>query len=362
MFPSHHRKRRTLLPSTTIAAIDIDMTNFVKASYDWPYNGNMTPENTCLLVIDMQADFCAKGGYVNSLLRKDTASIMSKPVEHIRSVLQIMRSKGYPIIHTREGHSQDLSDCPPNKIWRSQKMGMEIGSMGPMGRMLVRGEAGWEIIPELQPLEHETILDKTSKCCFLGTPLDLILRTQHIQNLIVTGITIETSIQTTMRNANDLGYECLLLEDCCASIDSKNQDAVITMMQSLDASMGAVCRSSSLIRTVLQSHPPTEPSPSPSPSPPHPQIQPIPKKKRRTTFLTSQHKLSRIPTFKTFNKCQELVPCKTKYIQLTCTCPKKVRVRTFCVCSPGIIRCNDCFANHILSVNTVEIELAMETA
>jgi biuret amidohydrolase len=214
-----------------------------------PYPFDFTPGRSALLIIDMQRDFLEPGGFGAAL--GNDVSLLRRTIEPMRALLDAARAGGLLVIHTREGHRADLSDLPPTKKARG-RFATGIGDPGPMGRILIRGEPGHDIIPELYPLPGEPVIDKPGKGAFHATDLHAILANRGISQLLVCGVTTEVCVNTTVREANDRGYECLVIEDCCASYLPDLHRAALEMIVAQGGIFGWVGSSGPLIEALLK--------------------------------------------------------------------------------------------------------------
>ncbi len=218
--------------------------------YPWPFDGPWTVQGTALLLIDWQTDFCGPGGYVDAM--GYDLSLTRTPLAPTAVLLERWRAAGGLVVHTREGHAPDLSDCRPTSSGAQSGSALGIGQAGPCGRILVRGEPGWEIVPEVAPLPGEPVIDKATKGAFAQTSLDLILRSRGISRLIITGITTDVCVHTTMREGNDLGYECLVLSDCTGATDLGNHEAALKMVTMQGGVFGAVADSAAVLSVLAE--------------------------------------------------------------------------------------------------------------
>jgi biuret amidohydrolase len=212
-----------------------------------PYAFALEPGRVALLIIDMQRDFLEPGGF-GEMLGNDVSQLR-RTIEPNQRLLAAWRSAGLPVIHTREGHRPDLADLPPAKKIRGHSA-VTIGDPGPMGRILVRGEPGHDIIPELYPAAGEPVIDKPGKGAFFATDLHAILQSRGIAQLVVTGVTTEVCVNTTVREANDRGYDCLVLEDCVGSYFPEFQVMGLKMIKAQGGIFGWVGRSGALIDAI----------------------------------------------------------------------------------------------------------------
>jgi nicotinamidase-related amidase len=215
-----------------------------------PYAYGFDPEHTALIIIDMQRDFVEPGGFGETL--GNDVSMLRKVIPPLQEVLAATRSAGMMVVHTREGHLPDLSDCPPAKLNRGEPS-LRIGDPGPKGRILIRGEYGHDICDELAPAEGELVVDKPGKGSFYATGLDELLRAKGITSLVVTGVTTEVCVHTTVREANDRGYECLVLSDCVGSYFAEFQQYGLEMIKAQGGIFGWVAPSENYLKTLVGS-------------------------------------------------------------------------------------------------------------
>lgn len=211
-----------------------------------PFPLAFNPQTTALLMIDMQRDFVEPGGFGEAL--GNNVNLVRSVIQPCKMILSAARQAGLFILHTREGHRADLSDCPPAKLTRGGKT--FIGEQGPKGRILIRGEEGHDIIPELYPIYGEPIIDKPGKGAFYQTDLHLILQNRGIKTLIVCGVTTEVCVNTTVREANDRGYECIIPEDCVGSYFPEFQEYALKMIKAQGAIFGWVSHSTAVINAL----------------------------------------------------------------------------------------------------------------
>ncbi len=233
-------------PDHPTSFVDATATPLVQAS---PAPFPLPPGKVALLIIDMQRDFLLPGGFGETL--GNDVSLLQQVVPPLARVLRAVREAGLPVIHTREGHLPDLSDCPPAKLRRG-KPSQRIGDQGPHGRILVRGEYGHDIIDELAPIAGEIVIDKPGKGAFYATELESVLRTAGITHLLVTGVTTEVCVHTTVREANDRGYDALVLADCVGSYFPEFQRVALAMVSAQGGIFGWVADSAALLDALPQ--------------------------------------------------------------------------------------------------------------
>ena len=224
------------------------MPSSVEGTYPWPFDGRLEQGNTALLIVDMQVDFCAPGGWFDQLGIDLTG--LRRPMEPLRRVLNAARASGIRTIYLRESYRPGLSDLNRTKQWRTAHRGLAIGEIGVNGRILVRGQPGSDIVPELAPQPGEPVIDRPGTSGFYASELEQVLRGQGLRNIIVGGVSTEGSVQATLRDANDRGYECLLLDDCCGTAEAEHGKATLDMLGILNGLYGSIAHSAVLLRAI----------------------------------------------------------------------------------------------------------------
>ncbi|KAJ5438156.1 uncharacterized protein N7458_009154 [Penicillium daleae] len=233
--PPHHKVRKGQLAATP---------------YDWPHDCTFTPYTTALVIIDMQKDFCSIGGYMH--YQGYDISPAQALIPKLQGLLQAFRSAGFPVYHTREGHRPDLSTLSSRESYRSRNnaTGLGIGSQGPMGRLLIRGELGHDIVDELYPIQGEPVIDKPGRGAFTYTDLELLLRNKSIKNLVIAGVTTDVCVSTTMREANDRGFDCLLLDDGSAAAEPNLHASTVASVKMEGGIFGSVGKIEDVLQAV----------------------------------------------------------------------------------------------------------------
>ncbi|HUN26328.1 MAG TPA: isochorismatase family cysteine hydrolase [Steroidobacteraceae bacterium] len=217
-------------------------------AYDFPCHGNLSAANTALIVIDMQVDFCGRGGL--STVADVDIDMMREPIEPIAAALAAARAFGMKIVYTREGHRPDGRDLTAVKRFRSRLGGAGVGDPAPLGRILIRGEPGHEIIPELAPVPGDPVIDKVGSGCFYGTEMEHLLRTGGISNLVFVGVTTECCVHTSIREASDRGFDNLLLSDCTAGVTRELKEAAVEMIRNPLTLFGTVSTAAAFRRAL----------------------------------------------------------------------------------------------------------------
>ena len=227
-------------------------TSKVEASpFEFPLVGILSSSDTALLVIDLQRDFTEEGGYMHAM--GYDVSPLAAPLPAVARVLAACRRVGIRVIHTRQGYRSDLADLTEFLVAKYARAGVTIGADGPLGRIFVRGEPGWEIHPEVAPLPNEAVVDKTANSAFVGTDLDQMLRGHGVSKLIVCGNTLDCCVHSTLRSANDLNYQTLLLEDCCGCVEDEVPGLRKAMIESVGVEgglFGTVASSTALLAVL----------------------------------------------------------------------------------------------------------------
>lgn len=217
--------------------------------YAWPHDSTLSPNTTALLIIDMQHDFLSSSGYL-ATLSPSTTTRFTPLIPTIHTLLHACRLAHFPIVHTREGHAPNLATVSSREAHRSRISGAQIGAQGPMGRFLVRGEKGHDIIPKLAPLPEEAVIDKPGRGAFTNTELDAMLKAKRVRNLIVCGVTADACVSTTVREASDRGYDVLVVEDCVESINDELKRWTLESIKIEGGLFGVTADSKAVLKAV----------------------------------------------------------------------------------------------------------------